>query len=257
MKQIVDGPTCARRAVRIFVVAVCAAFSTGSVFAQSELMDVKATDLKPDAYQTFYLTNLTQQNDAVDLQSDLRNLFPRARFFYVASQDAISMRGSAEDIALAQKVVSDMDRPKKTYRLTYSIRETDAGKAIGTQKIVIVVTTGGTTVFKQGNRIPISTGSVDSKSGTPVAQMQYLDIGLNINATLDGSAEGLRLRSQLEQSSLADEKSGAGMQDPVIRQTRLDDVSSLVPGRPAVLGSLDLPDSTRHEEFEVVAELIK
>jgi type II secretory pathway component GspD/PulD (secretin) len=257
MRRIVDGPTCARQMAKLLIVALCAAFGAGSVLAQTELMDVKATEVKSDAYQTFYLTNLTQQNDAIDLQTDLRNLFPRARLFYVPSQDAISMRGSPEDIALAQKVVSDMDRPKKTYRLTYSIRESDAGKAIGTQKIVVVVPTGGKTVVKQGSRVPISTGSVDSNSGTPLAKVEYLDIGLNIDATLDASAEGLRLRSQVEQSSLADEKSGVGTQDPVIRQTRLDDVSTLVPGRPAVLGALDLPDSTRHEEIEVVAELIK
>jgi hypothetical protein len=38
------------------------------------------------------------------------------------------MRGTAEDITLAQKVLADMDRSRKVYRLTYSITEMDGGK---------------------------------------------------------------------------------------------------------------------------------
>jgi type II secretory pathway component GspD/PulD (secretin) len=243
-----------RRIAVALTMGLCLAASAQSPRGQGESMDVKAADVKPDVYQTFYLINLTQRNEANDLQTDLRNLFPGARLYYVASQDAISMRGTAEDIALAQKVVSDMDRPKKTYRLTYSIREIDGGKPMGTQQVVVIVAPGGKTVVKQGNRVPISTGSIDSNGGTPVAKVEYLDVGLNIDATLDGSAEGLRLRSQVEQSSVAEEKSGVGTQDPVIRQTRLDDVSTLVPGKATVLGSFDIPDTTRREEIEVVAE---
>jgi type II secretory pathway component GspD/PulD (secretin) len=247
---------CGRRVAAGLAMAICLAAGGRVGHAQSQLMDVKATDVKPDVYQTFYLKNLTQQNEAIDLQTDLRNLFPRARLYYVVSQDAISMRGSAEDVALAQKVVSDMDLPKKSYRLTYSIREIDGGKTMGTQQVVLIVSPGGKTVVKQGNRVPISTGS-DSNSGTTVAKVEYLDVGLNIDASLGGSAEGLRLRSRVEQSRVAEEKSGVGTQDPVIRQTRLDDVSTLLPGKSTVLGALDIPDTARREEIDVVAELIK
>jgi len=61
----------------------------------------------------------------------------------------------------------------------------------------------------------------------------------------------------VEQSSVADEKSNVGIQDPVVRQTTLDGTSTLVPGKPLVLGSLDVPGSTRREEVEVVAEAIR
>lgn len=74
---------------------------------------------------------------------------------------------------------------------------------------------------------------------------------------VEGSAEGLQLRSKVEQSSMADEKSGIGAQDPVIRQSRLEGVSTLAPGKPMVLGSLDIPGTTQHEEIEVVSELVR
>jgi hypothetical protein len=85
--------------------------------------------------------------------------------------------------------------------------------------------------------------------------VQYLDVGLSIEATPSGEADGVKLRSKVEQSSLADEKSSVGQQDPVVRQTLLDGTSTLALGKPLVLGSLDIPGSTRHQEIEVIAEL--
>src|SRR4051812_10611126 len=79
-----------------------------------------------DSYQTLYLTNLTSQNDANDIQTDLRNMLPQAKLFYVPSQSALSIRGSAEDISLAQKIVSDLDHNKKIYRLIYTITDIDS-----------------------------------------------------------------------------------------------------------------------------------
>jgi hypothetical protein len=48
-----------------------------------------------------------------------------------------------------------------------------------------------------------------------------------------------------------------GTQDPVIRQTTLEGTSTLVLGKPLVLGSLDIPGSTRHQEVEVFSELVR
>ncbi len=146
---------------------------------------------------------------------------------------------------------------RRVYRLTYTITEMDGSKAIGTQHVALVVATGGKTTMKQGRRVPIVAGGVDAGGSTANSQVQYVDVGLNIEASVGGSAEGLQLRSKVEQSSMADEKSGIGAQDPVIRQTRLEGVSTLAPGKPMVLGSLDIPGTTQHEEIEVVSELVR
>jgi hypothetical protein len=169
----------------------------------------------------------------------------------------MSMRGTAEELQLAQRVLADMDRTRKVYRVTYSITESDGGKAVGTQHLAMIVATGGKTDVKQGSRVPIVTGLVDDPASGKSKQVQYVDLGLNIEASLEGSADGLRLRSRIEQSNVADEKSGIGAEDPIIRQTRLEGISTLVEGRPVVLGSLDIPGTSRHEEIEVVSELVR
>lgn len=239
------------------VCLICALSAMGmacAAWAQNDSIEAKPAG---EVYRTFYLANLTDPREAIDLQTDLRNMLPQAHMYYIESQGAISMRGTPEDITLAQKLVSDMDRSRKVYRITYSIAETDGGKPVGTQHVEVIVPTDGKTIVKQGKRAPIVTGSVDKEDGKPESQVQYVDVGLNIEASLAGSGDGLRLHSKIEQSNISDERSGIGGQDPIIGQTLLEGVSMLTPGKPTLLGSLDIPNSTRHEEISIESALVQ
>jgi type II secretory pathway component GspD/PulD (secretin) len=222
--------------------------------APTEVTTLRQLDPRVDSrpYQTFYLTNATQQNDANEVVVAIRNLLdPSVKIYLVPSQNAITMRATPEQLALAQKIINDIDRPKKTYRLTYTITEMEAGKRVGVQHFAMIVTAGQRTLIKQGSRVPIATGS-----NTDGNSVQYLDIGLVFDATLDQYANGARLRAKVEQSSVAEERSGVGPQDPVVRQTSLESTSLLLPGKPLVLGSLDIPSSTRHLDIDVMMEPI-
>ena len=217
-------------------------------------------DTKPsaDSYQTFYLTNLTSRNDANDIQTDLRNMLPQAKLFYVPSQGALSIRSTAEDISLAQKIISDLDRNKKIYRLTYTITEIDNGRGLAPQHYSIIVASGSKTDLKQGSKVPLVTGSYsDTSPASQNSQVQYQDIGLEIEASLNTYLDGVRLGTKIAESSVAEEKSGIGVQDPIFRQTTFEGTSTLAPGKPFVLGSLDIPGSTRRQEIEVVAEAVR
>jgi hypothetical protein len=223
-----------------------------SAHAQTQAVDTKTA---PDIYQTLYLTNLTQQSDANELVSDVRNMLPNAKLYYVPSQGAFSIRASAEEIALAQKILADLDKTKKIYRLTYTMTERDGAKTIGVQHFSIIVASGSRTDFKQGSRVPISVATNAAPGSN--AEITYIDVGQEIDASLDGYLDGVRLRTKVVQSSIAEDKSGVGTPDPVIRQTTLEGTSTLVQGKPLVLGSLDIPGSTRHQEVEVVSELVR
>jgi type II secretory pathway component GspD/PulD (secretin) len=210
-----------------------------------------------ETYQTIYLTNLTQQNDLNEVQTAVRNMLPKIKTYGIQSQNAIAVRGSAEDVQLAQKICADLDRPKKVYRLTFTIRDAESAQHADAHHFALVVASGGKTIFKQGSKVPIVTGNFDTATSSANTQVQYQDVGLSIEAGVDAYADGgLRLRSKIEQSSVAEEKSGIGTQDPVVRQTVLDGTASLTPGKPFVLGSIDVPGSTRQQEIEVVADLV-
>ena len=239
------------------VLITLTAFPSGA-WSQSQASETKPAETRSgEVNQTIFLHHATQANDLNDVGTDLRNLFPRARMYAIASESAISMHGTPDEIAEAQKLVTELDQPHKVYRLTYTLTEMDGGKAAGAQHVAMTVTVGGKSEVKQGNRMPIVTGSRDAESVANSQQVQYLDLGLNIEASLEGNGESLRLRSKVEQSNVAEEKSGIGAQDPVIRQTEFEGVSTLERGKPMVLGSLDIPGGTRQEQIEVVAELVR
>ena len=229
---------------------------SGSIaWTQAMPADAKASPLP---VQTFYLTNVSQIQDANELTTALRNLLdPHDKVYLVPSQNAIFVQGPPDQLALARKLLNDLDRPKKTYRLTYTIAESDAGKRVGVQHFAMIVVTGQRTTLKQGSKVPIATGSYIASNSQTQTQMTYLDVGMNFDATLDEFANGVRLNSKVEQSSIAEEKSGAGAQDPIVRQTVLQGTSFLTQGKPLILGSLDIPGSTRHLDIEVVMDLVK
>ncbi len=232
---------------------------TANAQDQTQTAPCKPAETKPDPeiYQTLYLANATDAQSINDIQTALRNTLPRARFYSVHSQGAITVRATPDDIQLAQKVLADLDRPRKVYRLTYKITETDNGQSKGTQHFTLIVATGDRTVFKQGDRVPIVTGKSGGGATPQDSQVQYADVGLNIDASLTASSDALTLRTKLEVSSLANQSAGTGARDPDIRQTVLEETAALVPSKPLVLGSLDVPGTTRHEEIEVVAEPVR
>ncbi len=73
---------------------------------------IKRTELDEQAVQTFYLTNAWQQNDLNDVQTALRNVLPNAKVYGVASQNAIVMRATPDELLLAQKLINDLDKPR-------------------------------------------------------------------------------------------------------------------------------------------------
>ncbi|HEY2470335.1 MAG TPA: cohesin domain-containing protein [Terracidiphilus sp.] len=72
----------------------------------------KRAELDDQAVQTFYLSNAWQQNDLNDVQTALRNVMPNAKVYGVASQNAIVMRATPDELMLAQKLVSDLDKAR-------------------------------------------------------------------------------------------------------------------------------------------------
>jgi type II secretory pathway component GspD/PulD (secretin) len=207
----------------------------------------------PEFSETVFLSNTTGPNDLNDIQTALRNNFPRAPLYGVHGQNALTLHGTADEIQGMKKMVAELDRPKKFYRITYNISDVENGKRTATQHYSLIVAGGGKTTFRQGNRVPLVTGVTGEGANTgQSAQIQYIDVGLSIDANIEGAA----LKTKVEQSSVAEEKSGVVPPDPIIRQTMLEGMSALAVGKPVVLGSLDVPGTTRRQEIEVVAELL-
>ena len=219
----------------------------------------QCTNLLPQ--QTIYLKYAVQQANANELVTALRNIVsPDAKIYLESDQSAVLIRASAGDIASAQKLINDLDRPKKNYRLTYTVTQMDGGKQIGVQHYAIIMVSGQETTLKLGNRVPVATGSYSSggsnSAGAGVqTQFTYVDVGMNIAVTLTTMGDGAMLRSNAEQSSVAPQPSDVGgVNEPIIRQSSLRSESFLAPGKSQMLGSLDIPGSTSHLNIDAVID---
>jgi general secretion pathway protein D len=83
----------------------------------------KHTELDEAAVETFYLTNAWQQNDLNDVQTALRNVLPGAKVYGVASQNAIVMKGTPDELMLAQKLIGDLDKARPEVVVDIAILE--------------------------------------------------------------------------------------------------------------------------------------
>lgn len=254
-------PTAASAGRHMSIVCLLTIF-TLIAFAPCAIAQDQPAEAKPSApalpreYRTFHLVNTTQQTEN-DITTDLRNMIPNAKIYVVSSVGAVTIRGTADDLEMAQHILADIDRPAKTYRLTFTLNESGAGNSAGPGHIAMVVQAGVKGEIKQGTKVPIVTGSYDDQTSKANTQVQYEDVGLMIDAWLDSAGDALRLHTRVVQSSVSDEKSNVGIQDPVLRQALLDGTSNLVEGKPLVLGTLDDPNGTGKIEIEVIAELVK
>jgi len=244
--------------MRFLTLSLAAVLGFAITATAAHAQDDAAAKPNSNPTQVFYLNNISNVSEATDIVTAIRNMLdPHDKTFLVQAQNALFVQGPPDQLLLAKKLIDDLDHPRKTYRLTYTITEIDDGKRTGTQHFSMVLVSGQRTTMKQGSKIPVATGSYETGTATSQTQFTYLDIGLNFDATLDESVNGVRLRSKAEQSSLGADKTIAGVTEPVVRQTVLEGTSILTPGKPLILGSLDIPDSTRRMDIEVVAEIVK
>jgi general secretion pathway protein D len=117
----------------------------------------KRTDLDQQAVQTFYLTNAWQQNDLNDVQTALRNVLPNAKVYGVASQNAIVMRATPDELLLAQKLIDDLDKARAEVIVDIAVLEVSknweknlglswpSSASVALQSSTSTTTTSGTT----------------------------------------------------------------------------------------------------------------
>lgn len=216
----------------------------------------------PVLTRTFYLSNTNTSNvinqEGADLLTAMRNILSACdKIYLVSSQSAIVMQASASELELAARLIADLDRPHKSYRLLYSITELDAGKEVATHHVAMVVVTGQRTTLKEGDKVPVATGTSANDKGAAQTQLTYIDVGLNFDATLDEVANGIRLQSKVEKSSVGASNTIAGVQEPVVRQSVLQGTAFLTLNKPTMLGSIDIPNSTRHLDIDVLIEPLR
>ncbi len=96
--------------------------TSNTIFVASDTRS-KRTQLDEQAVETFYLANAWQQNDLNDVNTAIRNLMPNTKVYAVQSQNAIVMRGTPDELLLAQQLIADLDKPRPEVVVDMAVME--------------------------------------------------------------------------------------------------------------------------------------
>jgi len=72
----------------------------------------KRKDLDQSVVKTFYLTNAASQTEFQDIANTLRTILDITRVQPIAAENAIVVRSSPDKVALAEKIVADLDKSR-------------------------------------------------------------------------------------------------------------------------------------------------
>jgi hypothetical protein len=144
---------------------------------------------------------------------------------------------------------AEKEKAVEPYRLDFTINEIEDGKKINSRQYSLNLNAGDHNSIKIGTRVP-----VEVKQG----EMQYIDVGTNISASLREHDNGLSLevRADISNFAVPDQASRSNSM-PLLRQMQINGSTVVILGRPVVVGSVDDPNSKRQFQLEVVATKLK
>jgi general secretion pathway protein D len=149
----------------------------------------KRRDYEEQVAKVFYLSNVNTAQELQEIVNAVRSVADIQRFFPYNSQNAIIAKGSADQVALAEKILHDLDKPKSevvvdiivieastvyTRQLTAALASTGLNIPVNfsPRSILQTVVTGGATGATGG-----ATGATGSTSTTTGNQIQLSNIG--------------------------------------------------------------------------------
>ncbi|WP_263365890.1 cohesin domain-containing protein [Edaphobacter bradus] len=141
----------------------------------------KRTDLDAQAVQTFYLTNAAQQQDANEVLTAIRNVLdPTIKITLVASQSAIIIRATPDQLLLAEKLINDLDRSRPEVVVDVAILEVNRD----TVRNLGITLPQSFTVTPQASPSTTTTSSSGTTTGGTSSPSNFtLNTLANINAT--------------------------------------------------------------------------
>src|SRR5712692_3565731 len=160
--------------------------TVNTIFVASD-NPAKRKEVEQSVIKTFYLANLSQPTELQDVVNALRQILEISRIQPLPSQGALVVRGTPDQIALAEKLVGDLDKARSEVIVDVAVMQVSRDKArtlginpptsatVALQNNINTTTpttTGGTTT---------TTGNTGSTSGS-ANQINLNRLG-NLNAT--------------------------------------------------------------------------
>jgi general secretion pathway protein D len=155
-----------------------------TIFAAAD-NPAKRKELEQSVIKTFYLSNLSQPTELQDVVNALRQILEIQRIQPLPSEGAIVIRGTPDQVALAQKLVGDLDKSKPEVLVDVAVLQINKDK----KRTLGVSPPTSMTVQLQPNvnttTTPTTTnsGTTNNNTGTSSNGSINLNSLANLNAT--------------------------------------------------------------------------
>src|SRR5438105_1228025 len=101
--------------------------TSNTIFVASD-NPAKRKELEQSVIKTFYMTNLSQPTELQDVVNAMRTILEVSRIQQLPSQSAIVVRGTPDQIALAQKLIDDLDKAKPEVTVEVAVMQVSRDK---------------------------------------------------------------------------------------------------------------------------------
>ncbi|HZR64258.1 MAG TPA: cohesin domain-containing protein [Terriglobales bacterium] len=176
----------------------------------------KRKELEQSVIKTFYLTNLSQPTELQDVVNALRQILEIARIQPLPSEGAIVVRGNPDQIALAEKLVSDLDRSKPEVVIDVAVMQITKDKS----RTLGVSPPTSMSVQLQPNVTTTTTPTTNPITGQPTTTTgpSTTPGGINLNSLANLNATDFQVTiSQANVSALFADNNTKLIQNPQIR----------------------------------------
>jgi general secretion pathway protein D len=125
----------------------------------------KRRDYEDQVVKVFYLKNVTSVQEFQEIVTAVRSVTDIRRMFTYGAQNAVMCRGTVDQIALAEKLFHDLDKPKSEVVVDVLVMEVNRDR---TRNLAAALQSGGTTglVLPIGFNVGGTTTSTGTTTGT-------------------------------------------------------------------------------------------
>src|ERR1700677_3166915 len=147
---------------------------TGNTIFVAQDNPAKRKELEQSVLKTFYLTNLSQPTELQDVVNAIRAVLDVQRVQQLLSQNALVVRGTPDQIALAEKLVEDLDKAPPEVVVDIAVLQISKDKS----RTLGLLPPSSATVQLQSN---INTTPTTSTTGTTTTSSSTSGTGLELN----------------------------------------------------------------------------
>jgi general secretion pathway protein D len=173
----------------------------------------KRKELEQSVLKMFYLSNLSQPTELQDVVNAIRAVLDVQRVQQLASQNAVVVRGTPDQIALAEKLVEDLDKARPEVIIDIDVMQIskDRSRTLG-----ISPPTSASVSLQSNLTSTTSTTTTTTSTGTPTTTNPTGGLNLNNLATLNATNFAVNIGS-LNLSTLMSDTDTKLIQSPQIR----------------------------------------